>query len=217
MNLKEKIIKLLGGYTQLEFDSKAQDIKNNVETVITKTPCFKGYLNDLSRNNLLIMELIDRLIIVQNVLREDKEEPENNEFIFDKCINIKDFIERSNVDIIEMCKESNVDISFDYIAPIAAITWNTQLMGFYPHISSGKEIRYRIKILSLDIEVIAAVETDIYFNSLHFCFKYISDSPIGFRYIYNTKQKKYTNYIHPYEVRVISSHFYHQLDIGQLI
>ncbi len=212
MNLKEKIIKLLGGYTQLEFDSKAQDIKNNVETVITKTPCFKSYLNHLSRNNLLIMELIDKVILAQYI-----EKSKNNEYILDRCIDIKDFIEHSNLDIINMCKESNIDITYDYIAPIAAITWDHQLMGFYPHISFGKEIRYRIKILSLDIEVNAAVEPDLYFNSRKFCFKYISDSPIGFRYIYNTKDEKYTNFIDPYEVQVISRHFYQQLDKGQLI
>lgn len=220
MNIWNRLIKLLGGYTQEEFDLEFKEIKMDLKkdknTAIEKIPYFKDYLNDLSRNNLLIMESIDKLIIELR-LREDKVEPENYKFIFDKYIYIKDFIERSNLNIIKMCKESNVDITFDYISSIAAITWDTQMMGFYPNISSGKEIRYRIKILELDIEVIAAVETDIYFNSCHFCFKYISESPIGFRHIYNTEHKKYTNFIHPYEVRVISRHFYHQLDRGQLI
>lgn len=204
MHLKKYFIKLLGGYTQLEFDSKFQDIKEDFtqDDKYRDNNNIQNYLDELSRNNLITIEKIDKLLKIL------KYELENNtelkyKTILDTYLEVRDLILRSNKTIIDLCESRNIVITqTNYISQIVT----ESIFDFFSKSvfhRGKKDEQYKIKILSQNIEVIATVETDIYFErSLGFCYRY-------------TDLNGNTEFICPRNVEVISK--YLELEKSQLI
>lgn len=210
MNLKEKIIKFLGGYTQLEFDLKAQDIKKDLEKdyaqksedIQNTNQYIQGYLEGLSRDNLIAIDRINLLLILLKTEIDNKASLKNKDLILDTYLEIRHLILRSNKTIIDLCKNRNIDIA--ETCYISQLVVESELNPFriLRFISPKKNDQYKIKILRQNIEVIATVETDIYFEKeLGFCFRYT---------VLNERK-----FISPNDVEIISR--YYKLGESQLI
>lgn len=216
MYIKYYLIKLLGGYTQKEFDKEIQDLTKDLTKDLTQrneyirnlVSSIKSYSENSSRNNIIAIEQIHKLLRILKVELENNAVLKNKDLILDTYLEIKDLILNNNDLIICMCKDEIDVTKTNYISQIFTDSKSNPTYDFTERMIKTprfleKDAQYKIKILSQNIEVIATVETDIYFDSsIGFCFKY-TDLETG------------RKFISPYNVKIISR--YLELKKSQLI
>lgn len=100
---------------------------------------------------------------------------------------------RNNIKIVDMLHTRNIEITNSYILQIDTSSRITRseiyhkVCSYYPK----KDEQYKIRILSLNIEVIATVDTDITLDQCtHFSFRYIDE-------------KNNTKFANPYNVEIL--------------
>ena len=194
---KEKLIKFLGGYTKNDLNIELSEVSEkpymyNQNTTINKlqdiNKSLESDLESIARYNLIALERIDNYLPIFKDL-----ESEQRKILLDLIHDVKDMLTRNNVKIVDMLHTRDIEITNSYIlqidttSKIARSEIYHKVCSYYPK----KDEQYKIKILSLNIEVNATVDTDITLDQCtHFSFRYIDENN-------NTK------FANPYNVEIL--------------
>ena len=194
---KEKLIKFLGGYTKNDLNIELSEVSEkpymyNQNTTINKlqdiNKSLESDLESIARYNLIALERIDNYLPIFKDL-----ESEQRKILLDLIHDVKDMLTRNNVKIVDMLHTRDIEITNSYIlqidttSKIARSEIYHKVCSYYPK----KDEQYKIKILSLNIEVNATVDTDITLDQCtHFSFRYIDENN-------NTK------FVNPYNVEIL--------------
>lgn len=194
---KEKLIKFLGRYTKNDLSIEASKVSEkpnmyNQNSTINKlqdiNKSLESDLESIARYNLIALERIDNYLPIFKDL-----EPEQRKILLDLVNDVKEMLTRNNVKIVDMLHTRDIEITNSYIlqidttSRIARSEIYHKVCSYYPK----KDEQYRIKILSLNIEVNATVDTDITLDQCtHFSFRYIDENN-------NTK------FANPYNVEIL--------------
>lgn len=194
---KDKLIKLLGGFTKNDLNielskvSEKSNIYNQNTTISNLQDINKSLESDLesiARYNLISLERIDNYLPIFKDL-----EVEKRKILLDLVNDVKDMLTRNNIKIVDMLQTRDIEITNSYIlqidtsSRIARSEIYHKVCSYYPK----KDEQYKIRILSLNIEVVATVDTDITLDQCtHFSFRYIDE-------MNNTK------FANPYNVEIL--------------
>lgn len=194
---KEKLIKFLGGYTKKDLSIEASKVSEkpnmyNQNSTINKlqdiNKSLESDLESIARYNLIALERIDNYLPIFKDL-----EPEQRKILLDLVNDVKEMLTRNNVKIVDMLHTRDIEITNSYIlqidttSRIARSEIYHKVCSYYPK----KDEQYKIKILSLNIEVNATVDTDITLDQCtHFSFRYIDE-------------KNNTKFANPYNVEIL--------------
>lgn len=194
---KDKLIKLLGGFTKNDLNIELSRVTENSNmynqtTAISNlqdiNKSLESDLESIARYNLIALERIDNYLPIFKDL-----ETERRKILLDLLNDVKDMLTRNNIKIVDMLHTRNIEITNSYILQIDTSSRITRseiyhkVCSYYPK----KDEQYKIRILSLNIEVIATVDTDITLDQCtHFSFRYIDE-------------KNNTKFANPYNVEIL--------------